>query len=608
MKRLAISIFTFIVFLAVNVNADAQGIKYGASDDESAEGTWGTNKKENYDVAIHITDASLIGKTVTGIIVPTVPNTTNWKAWLTKDLKLVDKQNAPDIDSVKFSPSDKKVTIMFSSPYTITQDGVYVGYSFDVSTLTDETKTPVLVVGSNDAEKFYLHTSRTYTKWASRPSLGIASALAVIIEGVPANAAAIGSLESAATQIKQLTNYTFHVLNHGSAGVNSVDYSYSVAGKTGTGHANLSIDAFYNKSGDVSFNLPEFDDPGNYTLKLAIDKVNGETNADAAISSQSGEITVYKVLPVHRPLLEEYTGTWCGYCPRGFVGLQRMNLLDPQNFIGISFHNGDAMEITTSFDNNVKGFPDAWIDRYHETDAYIGDNTTNSFGIDKVYSALAKTIAPADISLSAKWTDENKTAVTATSSVSFALDQSSNHWRVAYFLIADSLHGTTSRWQQHSYYTDGSMFADDSLMAPFIKNEYSYPYFSDVVIATSKSWVSGEEGSITAPITGGIPQTFDYTFNLADAVNTNGESLVQDKKHIRVVAALIDTETGHVVNAAKIGISQPETSGINNLDATNPLKVSLTYYSIDGKRLTAPQQGLNIVKTSDGKTFKVIKK
>ena len=47
MKRLAISIFTFIVFLAVNVNADAQGIKYGASDDENAEGTWGTNKKEN---------------------------------------------------------------------------------------------------------------------------------------------------------------------------------------------------------------------------------------------------------------------------------------------------------------------------------------------------------------------------------------------------------------------------------------------------------------------------------------------------------------------------------------------------------------------------------
>lgn len=607
MKRLAISIFTFIVFMAVNVNADAQGIKYGASDDENAEGTWGTNKKENYDVAIHITDASLIGKTVTGIIVPTVPNTTNWKAWLTKDLKLVDKQNAPDIDSVKFSPSDKKVTIMFSSPYTITQDGVYVGYSFDVSTLTDDTKTPLLVVGSNDAEKFYLHTSRTYTKWASRPSLGIASALAVIIEGVPANAAAIGSLESAATQIKQLTNYTFHVLNHGSAGVNSVDYSYSVAGKTGTGHANLSIDAFYNKSGDVSFNLPEFDDPGNYTLKLAIDKVNGETNADAAISTQSSEITVYKVLPVHRPLLEEYTGTWCGYCPRGFVGLQRMNLLDPQNFIGISFHNDDAMEITTSFDNNVKGFPDAWIDRYHETDPYIGDNTTNSFGIDKVYSALAKTIAPADISLSAKWTDENKTAVTVTSSVSFALDQSSNHWRVAYFLIADSLHGTTSRWQQHSYYTDGSMFADDSLMTPFIKNEYSYPYFSDVVIATSKSWASGEEGSITAPITGGIPQTFDYTFNLADAVNTNGESLVQDKKHIRVVAALIDTETGHVVNAAKIGISQPETNGINNLDAANPLKVSLTYYSIDGKRLTAPQHGLNIVKTSDGKTFKIIK-
>jgi len=608
MKRLVISIFTFIALVAVNVNANAQGIKYGASDNESAESTWGTRVKENYDVAIHITDASLIGKTVTGIVVPTLSNTANWKAWLTKKLVLSNNLNAPDIESVSFSPSDKKTTITFSSPYTITQDGVYVGYSFDISTLTDDTKTPVLVVKSNDAEKFYLHTSRKYTKWASRPELGVASALTVIIGGASANAATIGSLQSTVTQIKQPTNYTFHVLNHGSAGVKSVDYSYSVAGKTGTGHANLSIDAFYNKSGDVSFNLPEFDDPGNYTINLAIDKVNDETNADAAISSQSGEITVYKVIPVHRPLLEEYTGTWCGYCPRGFVGLERMNLLDPANFIGISFHNGDAMEITTSFDNTVPGFPDAWIDRYHETDAYVGDNTTNSFGIDKVYSALAKVIAPADISLSAKWTDESKTAVTVTSSVSFALDQSSNHWRVAYFLIADSLHGTTTTWKQHSYYAGGTTFADDPLMAPFIKDEYTYPYFSDVVIATSKNWVSGEEGSITAPIKGGIPQTFDYTFSLADAVNTSKESLVQDKKYIRVVAALIDTETGHVINAAKIGISPLETSGISNLDATNPLKVSLAYYSIDGKRLTAPQRGLNIVKTSDGKTFKVIKK
>ena len=608
MKRLVISIFTFIAFVAVNVNANAQGIKYGASDDESAEGAWGTNKKENYDVAIHITDAALIGKTVTGIIVPTVANTENWKAWLTKNLGLSDKLNAPDIESVSFSPSDKKTTITFSSPYTITQDGVYVGYSFDVSTLTDDTKTPVLAVESNDAEKFYLHTSRTYTKWASRPSLGVASALAVIIDGVPVNAATIGPLQSAATQINQPTNYTFHVLNHGNAGVKSVDYSYSVAGKTGTGHANLSINAFYNKSGDVSFNLPVFDEPGSYTINLTIDKVNDETNADAALSTQSGEITVYKVLPVHRPLLEEYTGTWCGYCPRGFVGLQRMNLLDPENFIGISFHNGDAMEITTSFANDVKGFPDAWIDRYHETDAYTGDNSTNSFGIDKIYYTLAKVIAPADINLSAKWTDDNKTAVTVTSSVSFAVDQSSNHWRVAYFLIADSLHGTTSKWKQHSYYAGGTTFADDSLMAPFIKNEYTYPYFSDVVIATSKSWVSGEEGSITAPIVGGIPQTFDYTFSLADAVNTSGESLVQDKKHIRIVAALIDTETNHVINAAKIGISPFDTSGINSLDTANPLKVSYAYYSIDGKRLTAPQHGLNIVKTSDGKTFKVIVK
>ena len=66
----------------------------------------------------------------------------------------------------------------------------------------------------------------------------------------------------------------------------------------------------------------------------------------------------------------------------------------------------------------------------------------------------------------------------------------------------------------------------------------------------------------------------DFSTMFKMYVNTSGESLVQDKKHIRVVAALIDTKTGHVVNAAKIDVSPFDASGINSIDTTNPLKVS----------------------------------
>jgi hypothetical protein len=66
-----------------------------------------------------------------------------------------------------------------------------------------------------------------------------------------------------------------------------------------------------------------------------------------------------------------------------------MNRLYPNDFIGVSYHNADPMEImdSNSFPSDVAGFPDAWLDRVHETDAFAGDLDYYSyqFGIDQAW-------------------------------------------------------------------------------------------------------------------------------------------------------------------------------------------------------------------------------
>ena len=45
---------------------------------------------------------------------------------------------------------------------------------------------------------------------------------------------------------------------------------------------------------------------------------------------------------VRRCVVEEYTGTWCGNCPRGIVGLSRLAEDFGDRFIGIAIHTGDS--------------------------------------------------------------------------------------------------------------------------------------------------------------------------------------------------------------------------------------------------------------------------
>ena len=58
------------------------------------------------------------------------------------------------------------------------------------------------------------------------------------------------------------------------------------------------------------------------TESVNVLKVNGVDNEEEAVAEATTPVFVLNTLPRHRSLLEEYTGLWCGWCPRGFVALE----------------------------------------------------------------------------------------------------------------------------------------------------------------------------------------------------------------------------------------------------------------------------------------------
>lgn len=71
---------------------------------------------------------------------------------------------------------------------------------------------------------------------------------------------------------------------------------------------------------------------------------------------------------VKKVLLEDYTGTWCGWCPEGAVVVEELLAAHPTNFIAVASHSGDQLAITdgTNVQDGVgvTGFPQGAVDRF----------------------------------------------------------------------------------------------------------------------------------------------------------------------------------------------------------------------------------------------------
>lgn len=587
-------------------------VTYSANTGTKEVKYFGTAKKESFDVAMLLADKYTKGKKIESIKVPFPKNAEigNVKIWLTKKLALENKKNVADVMTLDATMDDSTAIVKFATPYTIDSDTLYIGYSFDVVELTERTQLPISLINEKGVQGLWTHSSRTYRSWLDKSTYGC-SAMQVELSGFNANDAYFEGFKDYYNQVNIATPINLTLLNRGYNGIKSIDYSYSVGDKKVSDHLTLDapIPACLNASTEFTVTLPAIEAKGKYPVTFSIDKVNGEANSEVATANST--MAIYNKLPKHRPVMEEFTGTWCGNCARGWIGLEVMTRLHP-DFIALAYHSGDVMQVIDQkqflgFDTENPSYPMANIDRvYTDIDPYYGADMT-PFGIEDIWKKQAEILAPASLETEAAFTPDGND-IKAKAILEFPEDANdADKYSVEFVLVTDGLHGEGQAWEQSNYLEENEKgdypFPEADI---FFAGSSSIPnmHYNDVVVATTRL----RDGLIKLPAKVEAEKAFSIegTISEVDSIkNMANYPVIQDSKNLRIVALLLN-EKGQIVNGAQAKVTGYETTGIRNIN-TNAAEADVpAIYNLQGHRLQTMQKGLNIIRTKDGKTKKVM--
>ena len=595
-----------------NGYADNGLITYSANTGTKEVKYFGTAKKESFDVAMLLADKYTKGKKIESIKVPFPKNAEigNVKIWLTKKLALANKKNVADVMTLDATMDDSTAIVKFATPYTIDSDTLYIGYSFDVVELTERTQLPISLINEKGVQGLWTHSSRTYRSWLDKSTYGC-SAMQVELSGFNANDAYFEGFKDYYNQVNIATPINLTLLNRGYNGIKSIDYSYSVGDKKVSDRLTLDapIPACLNASTEFTVTLPAIEAKGKYPVTFSIDKVNGEANSEVATANST--MAIYNKLPKHRPVMEEFTGTWCGNCARGWIGLEVMTRLHP-DFIALAYHSGDVMQVIDQknflgFDTENPAYPMANIDRvYTDIDPYYGADMT-PFGIEEIWKKQAEILAPASLETEAAFTPDGKD-IKAKAILEFPEDvNDADKYSVEFVLVTDGLHGEGQAWEQSNYLEENEKgdypFPEADI---FFAGSSSIPnmHYNDVVVATTRL----RDGLIKLPAKVEAEKAFSIegTITEVDSIkNMANYPVIQDSKNLRIVALLLN-EKGQIMNGAQAKVTGYETTGIRNINNNAAEADVPAIYNLQGHRLQTMQKGLNIIRTKDGKTKKVM--
>lgn len=569
---------------------------------------FGTQKKENYDVALRILPGQFSGGNIVGITVPVLSSDiSNVHLWLSSELKveLVDGKNktVPDILDLEAHVSDGVATVMFDAPVPIPGDGVYVGYSFDIDNLSEDAKWPLFMSKSDSEEGFYMRSSRSYREWKNfSTEMRAATELAAIVDyDFAPESVGLVSVDAVRTDFGKAFTVPAVIENHGCEEVSSIDFDYKFGDEAGSTHFELpkTLPAIYGRRLNVDLPFGVCQERFNNVLDITITKVNGKENLDPAPSAK-GAVNIVTHSARHRVVLEEYTGTWCGFCVKGTAAVQRMLSLYPDDFIPLVYHGGssDPMYAVGAFPNEIPGFPHSWMERAFDCDPYDGLYGDEFFGMERTFLERREIPAPADVEVKAYLDTDNN--VNVSTNVEF-VEIPNSQYMLGYALLEDGMRGSGPAWAQSNYYAgkDPSKYIPE--MERFCTGD-SYIIdidFNEVVVMAPD--IMGVKGSV-AFTEAGTPINHEYIFyDLKSATNVFGAPIIQNFDNLSVVALLIDSDNGHIVNAAKTKL---DTSAVDTI-ADNARSIrDITWLTLDGKKVSTPSTGINIKLTrySDGTT------
>ncbi len=337
------------------------------------------------------------------------------------------------------------------------------------------------------------------------------------------------------------------IKNMGGEILTSIDIEYTVNGGSAVSETLSGLSIASLATYDFTLSTPaNLTSSEPYEISVHISNGNGlgpDSNPDN--DDISTTISTVEYIPTKTVLIEEGTGTWCGWCVRGHVYMDYMAEEFPDSFIGIASHNSDPMTVP-AYDSGLapilQGFPNAYVGR-----SIIAD----PLDMEDAYHIEKEVIAPVALTIQNKTYNENTRQLSFTLVAEFVASVS--NFRFNAVIVEDEVTGTGSAWNQSNSYSGGTteMGGYENLPDPVPAEDMVY---QDVARDILGGFV-GTPSSLPATISAGETHSYEYTTTIDENWDIN---------HIEVVGMVINMNNGKVENACKteliIGMTELQTS------------------------------------------------
>ncbi|MBR2862518.1 MAG: hypothetical protein IKB97_03020 [Bacteroidaceae bacterium] len=384
--------------------------------------------------------------------------------------------------------------------------------------------------------------------------------------------------------------------NYGCNPIQKISFEAKVGDKSNI--MNLDQPIPFLGGGNLKASIPSDEKAERIPLNLRVKSING-TELTEDISAQGSVTTIDPEKSVERMVvMEEYGGTWCGWCPRGMVGMEMLSEEYPGQFIPIGIHFNDPMW-HASFDdvlmNYGGGFPGCSINRLKLTDPYYGDKVGTPFGIDELILPMIYTPTEAKVNIESATLDTEKATLSVKASAQFFIDCDIKDapYSFAYVITEDGVSGKDlpasqrKEYLQVNYFNNNTQYKNDPNLKHLVtKPSYWETEFNHVARFIDKAY--GLSGSLPGTFQNGDVLTHSYEISLPDNIN--------DYSKCTLIALLLDNGSGEIINASTIalssltGVEQVPTSAAateivvkENGVAVNAPAAKVYVYTLDGR-------------------------
>ena len=286
-------------------------------------------------------------------------------------------------------------------------------------------------------------------------------------------------------------------------------------------------------------------------LTLAVANVNGEEAPDVDVANNTANLVLspVSVHPDKAVLVEEATGTWCTWCPRGTVYMDEMKKRFGEHFAGIAVHNSDPMALP-EHDSGVGAFPG-----FSGYPSVVYNRASIQDPSDIVTPSISD-MSTAPVAKLEVGVDLDGILMSTRLSVSF-LEDATDNFKVLVILTEDGLQSDEAGWNQvsgaYSGGGQGPMGGFEYLPSSVPAAVWPYDHVSRAILGG----FGGTGGVITGAFAAGDGDSYIFPDFV---VNTDWNT---DEMHI--VGVLLDGG-GRVINAVSSKFNDAVARGTTGVE------------------------------------------